>query len=49
LVLGDFGRNIPRSRHSDPYARGQGAAVSEADKIGDAAEKEARENATKKP
>ena len=49
LVLGDFGRNIPKARHSDPYARGQGPPTSEADKIGEAAEKEARQNAKKKP
>jgi RHS repeat-associated protein len=49
LILGDFGRNIPRARHSDAYARGQGAPTSEADKVGEAAEKEAKENAAKKP
>ncbi len=47
LVLGDFGRNVPRSKHSDAYARGQGPPTSEADKEGEAAEKEARENAKK--
>ena len=49
VILGDFGRNIPRSRHSDAYARGQGPPTSEADKEGEAAEKETRENAAKKP
>jgi hypothetical protein len=47
MVLGDFGRNVPRARHSDPYARGEGPPTSEADKVGEAAEKEARENAKK--
>jgi RHS repeat-associated protein len=49
ILLGDFGRSVPRSRHSDPYARGQGPPTSEADKVGEAAEKEARENAAKRP
>jgi len=47
MVLADFGRNVPRARHSDPYARGEGPPTSEADKVGEAAEKEARENAKK--
>jgi hypothetical protein len=49
MILGDFGRNIPKARHSDAYARGQGPPTSEADKEGEAAEKEVRENAVKKP
>ena len=51
MVLGDFGRNTPRAKHSDAYARSPGSATAtaEADNVGEAAEKEARENATKKP
>ena len=49
VLLGDFGRNIPRSRHSDAYARGQGKPTTEADIVGEKAEKEARENAKNKP
>ena len=49
MILGDFGRNIPKARHSDAYARGEGPPTSEADKVGEAAEKEVRENAAKKP
>jgi hypothetical protein len=47
MVLGDFGRAVPRAKHSDAYARGEGPPTSEADKVGEAAEKEARENAKK--
>jgi hypothetical protein len=49
MVLGDFGRQASKAHHSDPFARGQGPAVSEADKVGEAAENEARDNAKKKP
>lgn len=49
IMLGDFGRTVPRARHSDAYARGLGPPTSEADKVGEEAEKEARENARKKP
>lgn len=38
---------MPRAQHSDPYARGAGPPTSEADKDGEAAEKDARENAKK--
>jgi hypothetical protein len=49
IVLGDFGRNSQRARHSDAYARGHGTPTSEADIEGERAETEARENAKKKP
>ena len=49
MVLGDFGRNVPQARHSDAYARGQGPPASEADKVGEEAEKEAKQNAAKTP
>lgn len=49
MVLGDFGRNVPQAKHSDAYARGQGPPTSEADKVGEEAEKEAKQNAAKKP
>lgn len=45
MFLGDFGRFVARAKHSDPYARGAGPPTTEADKVGEAAEKEARENA----
>ena len=49
LVLGDFGRNVPRAGHSDEYSRTQGRApaITEADRVANEAEKEARDNAKK--
>ena len=47
ILLGDFGRSVPRAKHSDSFARGQGEPITEADKQTDRAEKEARENAKK--
>jgi RHS repeat-associated protein len=49
ILLGDFGRTVPKARHSDAYARGQGPPTTEADLVGERAEKEARANAQKKP
>ncbi len=45
MILGDFGRNIPKSKHSDPYARGKGPPTNAADVEAEAAEKEAKKNA----
>jgi RHS repeat-associated protein len=49
MVLGDFGRNVPKASHSDEYTRHPGSATAktEADKVAEAAESEARENAKK--
>jgi RHS repeat-associated protein len=49
MLLGDFGRNVPKARHSDAEARGKGPPTTEAGLVGERAEKEARENAKKKP
>ena len=47
VLLGDFGRSVMKAGHSQTFLRGEGPPITEADKQGERAEKEAVENAKK--